>query len=237
MSRHEILNNVDHKDLRVSTRYSAYPGNNIMCCQAIPGEFRDLQAEYVIFLHRDNASGKTMPVVMLGLQRDENLYLGDSGWQASYIPLMIERGPFLIGFQPQGDGGKTRVISIDMDDPRVNRAEGEPVFQPFGGNTAYTDRIADVLSRIDEGQADIEQLCQALDEHDLIEPFSLDLQLSDGTKHKLTGFHTIHEERLACLDGETLADLSRRGILQAAYMMIASIPNIRRLVEFKNALL
>ncbi|MEP4149426.1 MAG: SapC family protein [Halioglobus sp.] len=238
MSKHEILNNVDHKNLRVLTQPSAYPGNNIMCVLAMPSEFRDLQAEYPIFLHKDEASGRFLPMAMLGLEKNENLYLGDKGWNAAYLPLMIARGPFLIGFQESGSGTerqKKMVISIDVDDSRVSESAGEPLFQPFGGNSNYTDHIAEVLQRIDQGQAEIQQFCEALQRHDLIEPFSLDIKLDNDVQHKMEGFYTLNEEKLAALDGDTLSEFSRAGILQAAYMILASFSSIRNLVNFKNA--
>ena len=234
MSKHEILNNVDHKTLRVDTRPQVFSGNQLMCVLAIPSEFRDLQGEYPIFLHRDENSGRLLPMVMLGLEKGENLYLGENGWNASYLPLMVARGPFLIGFQQSGDE-KSKVISIDVEDSRVNDSKGEPLFQPFGGNSDYTDHVAQVLQRIDQGQAEIQRLGEALDRYELVEPFSLDIKLDSGVQHKMEGFYTIHEERLASLDGDTLSELSRSGILQAAYMMIASLSNIRVLVNFKNA--
>lgn len=238
MSRHEILNNVDHKDLRIDTRHAQFPGNRVMGMLAIPSEFRDLQDEYPIVFYQDETSGKFMPMALFGLERDENLYMTDSGWGASYIPLMIQRGPLLIGFQESGSGEtrqKSKVISIDVEDSRVGTTTGELLFQPFGGNSEYTEHMVLALQRIDEGQTDIERLGEVMDQHALIEPFSLDVQLDNGSKHKLTGFYTVHEERLAALEGEVLAALSRGGILQAAYMMIASLSNLRRLIAMKNA--
>ena len=213
MTNHELLNNVDHRDLRVDIRPGADPADDVMCTLAIPSEFRSLQADFAIFFHKNEETGKFLPMVMFGFQTGENLYLNDGCWEAMYIPLMIERGPFLIGFQNAMENGVTQkkmVISIDMDNPRVDCAEGEPLFQPFGGNSEYTDHIVAVLQEIDKGQAMIEELVDALLAHDLIEPFTLDIELDNGEKHSLRGFHTIQEEKLAALDGEVLADFSRR---------------------------
>ena len=126
MSNQQILNNIDHKDLRVDTRHAHFPGNNVMCVLAIPSEFRDLQAEYPIFLHRDEASGRFMPMAMFGLQRDENLYLKRGHWQADYIPLMVQRGPFLIGFQGE-EGAGPETCHLDR--------RGRPSRQPRQGRT------------------------------------------------------------------------------------------------------
>ena len=69
MTKHAILNNAEHRDLRVQTGHSAAYGDAMMCTLAIPSEFRNLQADYPIFLHQDSASGKFMPMVMLRSQR------------------------------------------------------------------------------------------------------------------------------------------------------------------------
>ena len=150
---------------------------------------------------------------------------------------MVRRGPFAIGFQNVAEGTgveNNMVISVDMDHPRVGARDGEPVFQPFGDNSDYTDQMVDVLQEIERGQVAGEQLVEALLEHDLLEPFSLDVRLDSGERYSLQGFHTIQEEKLAALDGQVLADLSQRGILQACYMVIASMANIARLIELKN---
>ena len=73
-----------------------------------------------------------------------------------------------------------------------------------------------------------------LEQYDLVEPFSLEVKLDSGEKHRLEGFHTVHEENLAALDGQLLADFSRRGILHVLYMQVASMANIPRLIRMKN---
>ena len=236
MANHALLNEIEHRELRVHAGHGAEYGDNVMCALAIPSEFRNLVADYPIILHRDTDSGKFLPMALFGFQDDENLFLEDHQWQASYIPLMIRRGPFLIGFQGGDPGSGTErkmVVSIDMDNPRVGN-EGEPLFQPFGGNSEYTEQIVQILQDIDQGQSDIDEFTHALLDHDLIEPFSLEVRLDSGKSHRLEGFHTIHEEKLAGLDTEVLADFSRRGILHAAYMVLASMANIPRLIQLKN---
>ncbi|MEP6391701.1 MAG: SapC family protein [Halioglobus sp.] len=237
MTKHAMLNNIDHKDVRVATARGAEFGDNVMCVMAVPSEFRNIVSDYPIFLQRSSEKDTYRPVAMFGFEKGENLFLSGAHWDASYIPLMSQRGPFSIGFQETGDdsvAGKKMVIALDMDNPRVGAAEGEPLFEPFGGNTAYTDQIVEVLEEIEQGQTVVEEFVAALKEHDLLEPFSLSVELNDGSEHRLLGFYTIHEERLAALDGTVLADFSRRGILQACYMVVASMANIAKLIALKN---
>jgi hypothetical protein len=70
--------------------------------------------------------------------------------------------------------------------------------------------------------------------YDLLEPFALELELNNGAKHSLQGFYTINEDKLIKLDGEALADLSGKFFLPAAYMVVASLSNIRKLITKKN---
>jgi hypothetical protein len=238
MTKHAMLNNIEHKDVRVDTRHGAQFGDEIACTLAIPSEFRSIQVDYPIFFHKNSDTGKYSPMAMFGLAQGENLFLTGDQWNATYVPLMIQRGPFSIGFQEAADqsADKKMVISIDMDNPRVGAGEGEPLFEPFGGNSGYTDQMVEVLQEIERGQGVIEEFVNALLEHDLLEPFSLEVKLNSGATHGLKGFHTIHEEKLAALGGAVLADFSRRGILQACYLVIASTANIGRLIELKNKL-
>ena len=113
MSRHVLLNNVDHHALRVDTRRLPGLGDEVMSVLTFPGEFRHLQAYYPIVFHKD-AQGGFHPLALLGLRQDENLFLDERGWEVPYLPLAIERKPFLIG---NADGEP--MVHVDLDSPRI----------------------------------------------------------------------------------------------------------------------
>ena len=158
----------------------------------------------------------------------------DACWNAKYLPLVLEKGPFLIGLQERSDGDKGLVISLDLDDPRVSRSEGEVLFLPHGGNSPYVERISHVLNAIHQGQGETQGFMEAMLKHELVEPFALNVELNDGSKHRLEGFHTVHEEKLTQLGGDALVELNRKGYLLYAYMVLASLSNIRKLIDKKN---
>lgn len=231
MSNHALLNNIDHKDLRVITTRGAKYGDNVMLALTFPSEFRNLQAHYPI-VFRKNAQGQFEPAALLGFKDNQNLFLTKQGWDATYIPLTIERQPFLIGFSPD----KQPMMHIDLNSPRVSRDEGEPVFREFGGNTDFLERMSSVLLAIHQGLADNEPFIGALLQHELLESFVFDIQLQDGSNNRLGGFYTINEERLLNLNGAVLERLNRAGHLQAIYMSIASLSHFRALIERMNKL-
>jgi hypothetical protein len=237
MANFKLLNNIDHKDLKIITERSAALGDNVWYAVTFPAEFRNLQRHYPIFFTKNPNDGQFEAVAMFGVEDGENLFLDEYGWNASYIPLNIMRQPFLIGFQEKERGGDTvrePVITVDMDNPRVSLEQGEPVFLEHGGNSDYLEQINSILKVLYQGIAGSKPFFETLTELDLIESFVLDVQLDDGSEHRLAGFYTINEDVLRELDGEKLQMLNRKGHLEAIYMAIASMSNISNLLEIKN---
>jgi SapC len=237
MTKPVLLNNVEHRDLRVITRRSAQYGDDVMCALTSPAEFRSVQAHYPIFFRKAADSGQFQPFAMFGLSDKENLFLDEKGWDATYIPLTVERQPFLIGFQSGAAGAgaqPTMVVHVDLDSPRISRTEGERLFLEYGGISEHLQRVNAVLGAIHAGIEATPVFIAALLRHELLESFALDVRLADGTDHRVAGFYTINEERLAGLDGVRLEELHRDGHLLPIYMAIASLSNIRALIERKN---
>jgi hypothetical protein len=237
MARPELLNNVAHKDLRVITRFGREFGDEIGMVTAFPTEFGELQREYPIFFRKEPGSGRWQAVALLGFELKENLYLRDGRWDAAYLPGAVARGPFLIGFQEQRVDGELRrepVIHVDMEHPRVSLDEGEPVFLPHGGNSPYLDHIAVVLRGIRDGVETAEAMFAAFDALGLIQPLGLELQLDAEHRVSLAGLHGIDRERLAALDAQALHGLHRAGYLEGAFLVQASMHNLRRLMAEKQ---
>ena len=237
MARYELLNNVSHRDMRIATGFGPEYGDDVGMVPAFPSEFAELQREYPIFLRKDPGTGEWQSVVLLGFEQRENLFLQDGRWNASYLPGAAARGPFLIGFQEQRIDGELlqeAVMHVDLDHPRVNFAAGEPVFLPQGGNTPYLEHVANVLRGIRDGNAYGAAMFAALEEKGLIQPVNLDVQLDERHRVSVNGLHGIDRERLSTLDGQALLELNRAGYLEGAYLMLASLHNVRRLMAEKQ---
>lgn len=239
MTNFQLLNNVQHKDLKVIIDRSADLGDNVWYAVTFPNEFKNLQRHYPVFFIKNPDDGEFQAVAMFGVEEGENLFLDENGWNASYIPLNIMRQPFLIGFQDQEHGGETRrepVVSIDIDSPRIHPELGEPVFLEHGGNSDLLESVNSILNVLYVGMSTTKPFFKTLEELDLLETFVLDAQLSDGSEHRLAGFYTINEDVLAELEGPELEMLNKRGYLEAIYMVIASMTNLSALLERKNEL-
>lgn len=237
MTNTVLLNNIDHQNLRVNTRRNAELGDNLGAVITFPTEFADIQRHYPILLRKAPESGEYQAMALLGLTKDENLFLTDKGWEADYIPAILARGPFMIGFQQQEDNDEPRkkpVIHIDLDNPRVNEVEGQPLFREHGGNTPYLESVAKILEAIHEGMSVSGAMYAAWESAGLLEPVNIDIKVDDKLTYNLSSYYTISEDRLRNLDGTTLEKLNRSGLLQGAYLMIASLNNLQSLIERKR---
>jgi len=237
MTNKVLLNNVDHADLRIIVRHSAEFGDSVNQVLVFPTEFDDIQREYPIFFRRDQ-NGELQSIALLGLDRDENLFLDEHGWHGRYVPAALQRGPFLIGLQKGAAEGAARqepMVHIDLDDPRVSKNEGLALFLPHGGNAPYLNHIAGVLRAIYAGMDATASMFAAFEEAGLIEPVSLEIELDEARKYVLPDLFTIGRAALAALDGARLEQLNLAGFLGVAFLVASSMSNVSRLIEIKNA--
>jgi hypothetical protein len=237
MARYELLNNVAHKDLSVATHFGPEFGDVVGAVPAYPTEFAELQREYPIFFRKDPDGDGYQAVALLGFAPKENLFLDGNRWNAAYVPGHIVRGPFLIGFQEQQIDGELRsepVIHVDVEHARVAAGKGEAVFLPQGGNSPYLERIITVLRGIRDGIDAGKSMFKEFDSLGLIQPVDLDVRLDDEAGVNLKGLHGIDRERLQSLDAESLQHLNVAGWLEGAYLVLASMHNIRRLMAEKQ---
>ena len=237
MTRHVMLNNIQHKNLRVITRPGAQFGDQVGMVMTFPTEFAEVQRDYPIFFRKDPTTGEFSSLALLGLSKDENLYLDGDRWDAGYLPGVIARGPFLIGFQERNEGGELRrepVVHVDLDHPRVSETEGERVFLEHGGNSRYLDRVASILQGINQGIEMGKAMFAAFTALELIEPLKVEIKLDNESQYDLLGLHVISEQKLRNLSSDDLFKLHRSGFLQGAYLVMASLNNLGRLIERKQ---
>ncbi|MGU3391250.1 SapC family protein [Sphingomonas sp. M1A8_2b] len=242
MTRIVLLNNVDHGDLTIATGHGPEFGDAVNQVLVFPTEWQDVQREYPI-LFRQSEEGRYQSVALVGLDRDENVFLGDGAWHARYVPALHRRGPFSIGVQRSDDEREDEpMIHVDLDHPRVvegyeRQGQGarQPAFLRHGGNSPYLDAIADVLRRVHAGVLANDPMFAAFEAEGLIEPVALEIALDDTTTYTLDDLYTISADRFAALDGAALARLHACGGLAAACWVIASLETMPHLIDRKIA--
>ncbi len=235
MSQYETLNTEQHGHLRVRTGYGKALGDGIMYVMTYPMEFRDIQSCYPILFAKDPNTGGFYAAALLGFEPDQNLFLKDDGWDANYVPTLVQRQPFLIGTGGESDD-RPPVVSVDLDHPRVSQDEGEALFNDDGEPSEFLNQKIALLDQLHRGLQHGAGFIDALLQHELLEQITLDLAFNDGSKQALEGLYCIAEERLYQLRGDVLESLNQAGYLQPVFMAVASLSRTRDLIERRNRL-
>jgi len=235
MSQYEVLNKDKHRQLRIKTGYSAALGDAVMYAMTYPMEFRDIQSCYPILFTKDPNTGGFFAAAVLGFEADQNLFLQDHGWDASYVPAMARRQPFLIATGGEDDK-QAPVVSLDLEHPRVSQDEGEALFDAEGGATEFLNQKIALLDKLHRGMQHSRGFVDTLLKHELLEQITLDIAFNDGRQESVQGFYCIAEERLYQLKGDVLESLNQAGYLQPVFMAVASLSRMRDVIERRNRL-
>ncbi|MBS1190978.1 MAG: SapC family protein [Rhodocyclaceae bacterium] len=215
-----------HHDLRVNPQggYAFAAKTNSVPVVGI--EFADTSREYPIAFVKAQG-GVFLPVALLGLREDENLFVdGEGRWDARYIPAFVRRYPFVPAEAEQGEV----VICIDEAAACLNREEGEPLFagdQP----SAYLQNMLNLMREYQAHAQRSQEFCKHLQENDLLVESNAQAQLPDGTAFNLSGLFVVDEKRLLALDKEKVHALFAQGELGLIYAHLMSLGNLQRLVE------
>lgn len=234
MSNHQILNPVDHVDLRIHVGPDAEFGDKVMACLAVPAEFRRLATDYPILFRFDPEQRGFSALALMGFEQGENLFLDGQSWHAAAKPLALAIQPFLVGRSRDPDAAAQ--VHIDLDHPRVARGgHGIRVFDDGAQPTPYLEQAIAMLGELDEGHRASPAFFAALDRYSLLEPFSLDVPGVDGGEHRLVGYHLIDEEKLRGLEPAAMGELHAEGHLMPLFMALASLGNLAKLARRRTA--
>jgi hypothetical protein len=149
-----------HKNLRIENRPADGYGDSVNRTRVYTTEFGEVHKEFPILFYKDDDTGDYQAHAILGLAKDENLFLGDRAWLCRYVPAMLARGPFLMGMSDKNGGADADpVILVDRDDPRVGVEDGQPIFLTDGGPSPYFENVLQSLRIIHQGVAVDDEFC------------------------------------------------------------------------------
>jgi hypothetical protein len=235
-----VLSTQTHRHMRVANprSFAAYGAANAV--SVIPREFPRLLAHYPIFYTKSPDTGKYEPTALLGFERHENLFLTEGRWDASYVPLQIQRQPFSLIPRPNesGDGRQASLdVAFDLDSSDMQTQAGERLFLDDGQPTKFLQNLTAMLSALVSGSTEAHAFTGRLAELDLFEPVQIDIEFVNGSQTKLQGIYWIAAAKLKALPAAELAELRDREYLEWMYFQMASLAHVSALVGRKNRLL
>lgn len=181
-------------------------------------EFRSAAGEYPIVF----ADGKVpQPVVVLGVRREENLFVTDSGeWTGRYIPAFVRRYPFVFS---SGPDPQRFMLCVDEACEGFNReGRGEALFGPDGQPSPYVGRVLRFLQDYRAQFLRTRAFAQRLKDMDLLEPMQARIP-APGRQLAVGGFSVVRRERLKALPGDRLSQLAASDELELLYLHLHSL--------------
>lgn len=235
MKDFQPLNFEQHKTLGYTEKYGAEYGHQVGAVMILPNEFAKAQREYPILFRKDSETGHFLPVVLLGFEEHENLFLNEAlGWSTRYIPLAMRQGPFMIGIQQQ-DAEQRLAVYVDMNDSRVQHNTTSALFNADGTSSTTLNAVRDILFARHQGAEQLAPLTEAFLKHDLLERVILEIELANGATINFDAGYTVHIEKLITLENDAVVELHKAGFLSLAYNVADSVNNIQALIDIKNA--
>ena len=223
------LSVTQHHDCSVepSVDYSFTAKVNSVPLMAV--EFPQAAAEYAIVFA--GADHNIVPAVILGLRRDQNLFVStsDATWEAKYKPAFVRRYPFVFSATPDG---QRFVLCIDEAFSGFNReGRGQRLFDADKKPTPYVDNVGKFLQEYQTQFRRTQAFCQKIGELNLLEPMQAQVEPRGGERLSLGGFQAVNRNKLRELPGDKLADLAKTDELELLYLHLQSMRNFSGLPE------
>lgn len=195
---------------------------------AIVGEFA-LYAGFfpVIFLGE-----RKMPVVVMGLQAGQNLFVKEDGTfdDEAMLPAFVRRYPFV---SASNGPDQPATVCIDVEaDGIVSENPNMPFFDENGEPTQALQQAIDFVSAFEADARTTETFVQKLIELDLFEDKDVTLNdQSTGQNRTIAEYSGISEQKLNALPDETYAQLRNEGYLAPIYSHLISLNRWDRILN------
>jgi SapC protein len=219
-----------HKELHIENieGYQHTKETNSIYIAAI--EFINASKEYPIVFAK-GSDDKVFPVLLLGLQKNKNLFVNSKGeWTANYIPAYVRRYPFILAIPDEKI--PTFTVCIDESYPGFNTAkEGKPLFDKDG---EQLDLLKQAIVFLEEYQTHVKLttlFCENLSKLGLLEPMQANIELAGGEKSSLGGFMGVNRDKLKALKPAQLAELVKTDQMELIYAHLASLSNLNSLMS------
>ena len=194
-------------------------------------EFTRAASLYPVVFLEDKEQDSFRPVVLMGMDAGENLFVGADGkWQASYVPAIIRRYPFALA--SAGEEGKFTVC-IDEGSDLISDTDGLPLFNEQGEPAEALENVKRYLGELQQMDALTNEFCKYMVAHNMLTPLNMRVQQADQVKN-INGCYVINEERLNGLSVDGFMELRDKRYLPAVYAHLLSLAQIERLMTLKD---
>jgi hypothetical protein len=225
-----FLNSVTHKTVNIApvTRYTFAKGLNSVV--VVGQEFLESAKHYPIVFTK-TANDEIIPVAILGLRNNENLFVDEEGhWRGErYVPAFFRRYPFILVANAAQDGSYS--VCVDAAYEGFDAEEGMALFDEEGKATERFQKVIDFLKNYNAQYEITKDMIRMLEKLDLFKDFTANITLPAGEKIGFAKLLMVDETAMFNLADEQIVDLFRKGYLAWIYAHLYSLSNFRLLMN------
>lgn len=226
------LNREVHAKLRVTPINSFAFAKDFHLASLMVHEFARAASVYPIVFLEDKEQDEFRPVVLVGLDAGENLFVDEDGsWKASYVPAIIRRYPFALA--RLSDSPDQFTVCIDEDSSFISKKEGESLFDENGEPTQVVENVKRYLGEMQQMEVFTQDFCRFLSEHNLFSPLNMRVNYG-GQVRNITGCYSINEERLNNLSDALFLEIRSKRYLAPIFTHLTSLSQLERLAMLKD---
>jgi SapC len=194
-------------------------------------EFARAASIYPVIFLEDQGSDEFRPVVLMGLDAGENLFVDDQGqWSASYIPAIIRRYPFALTKAAEED---RYIVCVDEASNLISDTDGMPMFDENGQPSQVIENVKRYLSELQQMDQLTTEFSKFLVQNNLLTPLNMRVNAANQVRN-ITGCYVINEERLNNFSDQKFLEVRQKGYLPAIYAHLISLSQIERLASMKK---
>lgn len=220
-----VLNLGDHRNAKLNFDPTLMHTKNQQYCILQAHEFIQASSNFPIVFINDDQSEQLIPMALLGLEPQENLFYSKDGWKADFIPSS------LIGY-PLSTDFECKQVYIDMDSSLVSQDKGIPLYDETGQPSQLITQYLAKEQLFAKQSQETKRFISLLIEMELLKASTLSLSIN-GTS-ELSGLFTLNESKFDSLDDNSLLELKRRNYLEAIYAHRNSLNNVAKLIALKQ---
>lgn len=217
----ELLDSAVHGALRMHAVGGAHPH----IAQIVLAEVERAAVTCPVVLAKSPETGRFSLAALFGFSPGEILTDTNDYGASAFVPLELAR---------QGFYAAEQSIAVDLAHPRFAAGGTIALFDDHGDPTDVMRGVQQAIGRLMAMGPPTEAFIEALLALRLIEPVDIQLRFDDGTSMALNGLYTISSDGLSSLSDADIIRLFRKGWLQAAITIRASIHQIGAMARRKN---
>ncbi|MDF1818490.1 MAG: SapC family protein [Immundisolibacteraceae bacterium] len=224
-SKPVLLDAKAHQDWRIKRAPDFSFSRNLRFLPVTLTEFAQVALEQPLVFIED--SDLIVPVSVIGLNEDNNLFIDESGsWNGRYLPAYVRMYPFILAPRSDGNG---YAVCVDADYPGLAAGKGEALFDDEGEQTSVTKNAIAFATEYQRQREESVAFTALLKRYGLLEPASVNVTTGEDEVITVGGFLTVNRDRLTKLKSESVLTLHALEQLEPIYLQLASLTNFEAL--------